>query len=66
MDNRKKDKKKEKPNKKKEETNSDFNDQFNNAVFEIKNNAWNFGIIFFLVTMVVLSLHEREYSPFRD
>jgi len=60
MENKKsKDKKKDKSPiiKNKDSKVADFNQQFNNAFVEIKNNAWNFSIIFLIVFMAAMSIY---------
>jgi preprotein translocase subunit Sec63 len=41
----------------KEDTSQELNNKFSNAFVEIKNNAWNFSIIIFIVFMAVMCVY---------
>lgn len=52
--------------KSKEEKTSDINGQLNSAFLEIKNNAWNFGIIFFVAVLAIMCIYfQYKYDKMR-
>ena len=53
----KKEKKEKKEKKKIPKQTADFNESINSAYVEIKNNAWNFSIVFLIVVMVILCIY---------